>query len=93
MGTLGVRTEIPGVEIDTGLQFGIADDNVFDQKAPAVTLPDASAIRDSLKFSPQMAVGMLRLMDAVSHSLHVPLLCELHSISPSPPISLLVDDC
>ena len=66
LGTLGVRTEVPGLEIDTGLEFGIADENVFDEEAPVVTLPDVAAILDSLKFSPQMAVGMLRLMDAVS---------------------------
>ena len=66
LGGLGIRTEIPGVSLETGLEFGIADTNVFDNETAIVTLPDAQALRDSLKFSPQMAVGMLRLVDAVS---------------------------
>lgn len=65
-GGLGIRAEIPGLEIETGLDFGIEDNNVFDDIKPNVTLPDAQALLDSIKFSPQLAVGMLRLMDAVS---------------------------
>ena len=68
LGGLGIRTEIPGVSLETGLEFGIADTNVFDDEPATVTLPDAQALRDSLKFSSQMAVGMLRLVDAVSCS-------------------------
>ena len=66
LGGLGIRTEIPGVSLETGLEFGIADSNVFDDLAAIVTLPDAQALRDSIKFSPQMAVNMLRLIDMVS---------------------------
>ena len=66
LGGLGIRTEIPGVSLETGLEFGIADTNVFDDEPATVTLPDAQALRDSLKFSNQMAVNMLRLIDMVS---------------------------
>ena len=65
-GGLGIKTEIPGLEIVTGLEFGIEDTNVFDKNGAVVTLPDAQALLDSIKFSPQMAVGMLRLVDVVS---------------------------
>ena len=65
-GGVGIRADIPGLEITTGLEFGIEDTNVFDQTPAVVTLPDAQALRDSIKFSPELAVGMLRLLDAVS---------------------------
>ena len=65
-GGVGIRADIPGLEITTGLEFGIEDTNVFDQTPAVVTLPDAQALRDSIKFTPELAVGMLRLVDAVS---------------------------
>ena len=65
-GGLSIGADIPGLEVETGLTFGLKDDNVFDDISVEVTLPDSQALKDSLKFSPKKAVKMLRLMDVVS---------------------------
>jgi len=65
-GGLSIGADIPGLEVETGLTFGLKDDNVFDDISVEVTLPNSQALIDSLKFSPMAAVKMLRLMDVVS---------------------------
>lgn len=62
--TLGLESVVSGLEIDEGIEFGIEDGNIFDDIKPIVHLPDTRAILDSIKFSPQAAVSMLRLVDS-----------------------------
>ncbi len=55
---------------------------VYDSTPPNVTTPSAQALLDSIKFSPQAAVDMLRLVDAMlaqatankAFDVHIPLL-------------------
>lgn len=54
---------VPGLEIDTDLALSLSDDNVFDAKPPVITPPDIQALRDLIKFSPENALVMLRLID------------------------------
>jgi hypothetical protein len=80
---LSAGGRIPGVEIGVGVELSIQDDDAFDDIPPVVRLlPDAQALLDSMKFSPQNAVDMLRLVDAMlaqatankSFDVYVPLL-------------------
>ena len=50
--------------LDTGLVLHIADVNMFDDIPPTVTKPDSNALKDLLKFSPENALVMLRLIDS-----------------------------
>jgi hypothetical protein len=43
--------------------MSIADEDVFDKDPPEIILPNVQALLDSIKFSPQNAVDMLRLVD------------------------------
>jgi hypothetical protein len=43
--------------------MSIADEDVFDKGPPEIILPNVQALLDSIKFSPQNAVDMLRLVD------------------------------
>lgn len=51
------------MSIDSGLRARIKDTDIFDEDPPTVTLPDTQALLDSIKFSPQNAVDMLRVVD------------------------------
>lgn len=55
--------EVPGVQIGTGLALRINDDDVFDSTPPVIKSPDVQALRDLIKFSPENALVMLRLID------------------------------
>ena len=64
--SLGVSVGVPGANIETGLSLMITDQNIFDDNGPDIVLPSASAIRDSLKFSPRNALTMLQFFDGES---------------------------
>ena len=67
LGNVGIQTAISGLELATGLEFGVGDSNIFDPTTSvAVTLPDAGALQDSLKFTPANALFMLQVIDGVS---------------------------
>ena len=61
--SIGLSADVPGVELDTDLMLSISDDNVFDDIPPSIDKPNAQALRDLLKFSPENALIMLRLID------------------------------
>ena len=56
-GALELSAGVPGVEIGVGVEIRVSDDDVFDEAPPVVVLPDAQALLDSMKFSPQSAVS------------------------------------
>ena len=64
-GALELSVGISGVEVGVGVGISIEDDDVFDDDPPAIQLPDAQSLIDSMKFSPQTAVNMLQLVDAM----------------------------
>ena len=67
LGNVGIQTAISGLELATGLEFGVDDSNIFDRTTSVVvTLPDAQALQDSLKLTPANALFMLRVIDGVS---------------------------
>ena len=45
-----------GLSLDVA-KIGIKDDDAFDEIPPSIQLPDIQSLRDSIKFSPQGAVG------------------------------------
>jgi hypothetical protein len=61
--SIALSADVPGVELDTGLTLNINDDNVFDDIPPTIDKPNSQALRDLLKFSPENALTMLRLID------------------------------
>ena len=61
--SVSLSSDVPGLTLDTGLVLHIADVNMFDDIPPTVTKPDSNALRDLLKFSPENALVMLRLID------------------------------
>lgn len=62
--SIALSAGVSGVELDTGLMLSISDDNVFDNTPPTIVTPDAAALIDLLKFSPENAAAMLRLIDS-----------------------------
>lgn len=57
-GGIGIASKIPGMGSPVGaLRFSIADDNVFDDIPPVIGLPSFKDLLDSIKFTPQRAVG------------------------------------
>ena len=56
-GELVIASGIKGSDIDNDASIYIADDDVFDDKAPVVKLTNAKPLIDSMKFSPQNAVS------------------------------------
>ena len=56
-GALELSAGVPGVSIGVGVEIRVSDDDVFDEAPPVVVLPDAQALLDSMKFSPQSAVS------------------------------------
>ena len=56
-GALELSAGIPGVVVGAGVGIGIEDDDVFDDSPPVIQLPNTQALLDSIKFSPQTAVG------------------------------------
>ena len=57
-GSIDVINQIPGMDSQIGAQrLSIADDNVFDDIPPNMTLPSSQDLLDSIKFTPQRAVG------------------------------------
>lgn len=63
--TLGINVGVEGLVVDTGLAFGMQDDNVFDNVPPEIRYPDGQAFLDLIKFSPQSALLMLRFIDGL----------------------------
>jgi len=62
--SVSLSSDTRGVTLDTGLVLHIADVNMFDDIPPTVTKPDSNALKDLLKFSPENALVMLRLIDS-----------------------------
>jgi hypothetical protein len=57
-GGVSLVSDIPGMDSQIGAQrLSIADDNVFDDIPPNMTLPSSQDLLDSIKFTPQRAVG------------------------------------
>lgn len=56
-GGLELSAGVQGIKLGSGVVVAIHDDNVFDDIPAIVQLPDAQALLDSMKFSPQSAVG------------------------------------
>lgn len=54
---------MPGIPSTAGLEISIVDEDVFDEDPPVITYPNMQALLDSIKFSPQNAVDMLRTVD------------------------------
>lgn len=61
--SLSLSSDVLGVTLDTSLVLHIADVNMFDDIPPTVTKPDSNALNELLKFSPENALVMLRLID------------------------------
>lgn len=64
-GALELSSGMPGVEVGMEVGISIVDDDVFDDVSPLIELPSAQSLLDSMKFSPQAAVNMLQLVDAM----------------------------
>ncbi len=65
--SIALNADVPdvhGVELGTGLTLSISDGDVFDNIPPTIIIPTAQALKDLLKFSPENALVMLRLIDS-----------------------------
>lgn len=54
---IGLSAGMPGVVVQAGAGIKIKDDDAFDDSPPMIQLPNVQALLDSIKFSPQAAVG------------------------------------
>eukprot|EP00957_Ditylum_brightwellii_P094568 7202667-Ditylum_brightwellii.AAC.1 len=65
-GEVGIAEDnaIPNLSIDAGLEFSVVENEIFDDIAPVVTLPDPSKWTGIIQFTPENAIVLLRLAEA-----------------------------